>query len=356
MKKGGRHVSIRSLVTGGQGFIGRRLVHLLKGRGERVRVLDIAPPGGVGGVNYIQDTILDRAAVRRAMRGVDRVYHLAAKPELWTPDKRDFYRVNHLGSRIVLDEAGRAGVSRIVYTSTESILRGVRRQRGRRLLDETVAAGLDDMPGPYCRSKFLGEQEARAAARRGLPVVIVNPTLPVGPGDTRLTPPTRMILGFLNGTLPAYLDCELNLVDVRDAALGHVLAAERGRVGERYILGGENLPVSQLLDLLAGLTGLRMARLRVPYAVAFVTGLVSEAVADFVTRRPPAAPLTGVRLARLPSVFDCSKAVRELGFPRRRIRDSLADAIVWLERQGLLTRAPRKRPAPAGRTTRPAPS
>ena len=205
-----------------------------------------------------------------------------------------------------------------------------------------MTSSLTDLPGPYCRSKFLAEQEALKAAARGLPVVIVNPTLPVGPGDRGLTPPTEMLLLFLNGETPAYLDCTLNFVDVRDVAIGHVLAADKGRIGERYILGGENLRISQLLELLHELTGLSMLRVQVPYGLALVFAAFSEFFADHITRRPPRAPLTGVRLVRRPMAFDSSKARTELGLPQTPLHTSLADAIQWFGEQGYLRRYVRR--------------
>jgi dihydroflavonol-4-reductase len=211
-------------------------------------------------------SITDPVAVARAMDGCERVFHLAANPNLWSPDSSGFDEVNHQGTRRMLEAAQKAGVQRFVYTSTESILKSYRapRKSSRALIDETVVLTVDDMPGPYCRSKFLAEEAAREAAREGLPVVIVNPTMPIGPGDDLLTPPSRMILGFLNGETPAYLDCEFNLVDARDVATGQILAAERGRVGERYILGHVNLRLGALLAELQRMTGLAMPRTRVP--------------------------------------------------------------------------------------------
>jgi dihydroflavonol-4-reductase len=327
------------LVTGGSGFIGHHLVRQLVERGEDVRVLDIAPPPDrAHDYEFIQGSILDRDALRRALDGVDWLFHVAGNPHLWTPRKSDFARVNHEGTRLVLAEAARHDLERIVYTSTESILKGRRMRPAAGAIDETIDLAIDDMPGPYCRSKFLGEQEALAAARRGQPIVIVNPTLPIGPGDRGLTPPTAMVLRFLNGGAPAYLDCELNFVDVRAAALGHILAAERGAIGERYILGGENLSLSAVLELLGELTGLPMPKLRVPYWLALAAAAVEETVADLVGRRPPAAPVTGVRLARSPNRFDSSKAVRELGLPRAPIKAALADLVRWLDAEGYLRR------------------
>lgn len=330
-----------NLVTGGGGFIGSHVARLLHSRGEAVRVLDIAgAPGMPESIDVIEGSILDTAVLRRVFNGVDRVYHLAADPNLWNRDSRVFERINHLGTCRVLEEAARAGVERFVHTSSETTLKS--RQRAGAAISESVSLRLSDMAGPYCRSKFLGEQEALRAAEAGLPVVVVNPTLPIGPDDRHLTPPSRMLLGFLNGSAPAYLDCVLNLVDVRDAALGHLHAADLGRPGERYILGGENIRLSHLLRLLADITGVAMPRRQVPYGVAVAVAMIDETVAR-VTGRPPVAPLTGVRLARAPSPFDCSKATDTLGLPRRPLRGSLLDAIVDLARRGLVRQ--RLRPA-----------
>ncbi len=331
-----------NLVTGGLGFVGRRLVDVLAERGERVRVLDIAePPEPLPlGIELVKGSILDRGLVERALDGADRLYHLAAIPDLWTRDKADFHRVNTVGTRTVLEAAAAAGVGRVVHTSTESILRGIGGAGGGAAIDETLRATIDDMPGRYCRSKFLAEREALAAAERGLPVVIVNPTLPVGPGDTRLTPPSRMILGFANGDYPAFLESRLNMIHVADVAVGHILAAERGRIGERYILGNENLALSQVLAIIEELTGLAMPRRRIPYGLALAVAAVGELAADHLTRRPPAAPLAGVRLAARATVFDCSKARRELGLPATPVRTALAEALRWFLERGLLRRRP----------------
>jgi hopanoid-associated sugar epimerase len=324
-----------SLVTGGGGFVGRHLVHLLRERGERVRVLDLAgAPGLPPDVEIVTGSILDAGKLRQAMTGAGRVYHLAANPNLWARDPETFMETNYRGTQAVLAAAAAANPERIVHTSTESILKSYRRPIPD-TLDETVSWTVDDMPGPYCRSKFLAEQAAMAAARDGMPVVIVNPTLPIGPGDTHLTPPTRMLLDFLSGKAPAYLDCVFNLVDVRTVALGHILAADKGRIGERYILGGWNIAVPDLLQLLRKLSGRRMPRLRIPYWLAWTTAAVSESV-SYVTKRPPIAPLTGVRLARTPMRFDSSKAVRELGLPVTPLEASLADALAWFVEQRLL--------------------
>lgn len=324
-----------SLVTGGGGFVGRHLVRLLHERGERVRVLDLAgAPGLPPDVEIATGSILDDGKLRQAMAGAGRVYHLAANPNLWARDPNTFMETNYRGTQAVLAAAAAANPERIVYTSTESILKSYRRPIPD-TLDETVSWSVDDMPGPYCRSKFLAEQAAIAAARNGLPVVIVNPTLPIGPGDSHLTPPTRMLLDFLSGKAPAYLDCVFNLVDVRTVALGHILAADKGRIGERYILGGRNIAVPDLLQLLGKLSGRRMPSLRIPYWLAWSAAATSEML-SLVTKRPPIAPLTGVRLARTPMRFDSSKAIRELGLPVTPLEASLADALAWFAEQRLL--------------------
>ncbi|MDY0873376.1 NAD-dependent epimerase/dehydratase family protein [Dongia rigui] len=336
-----------SLVTGGCGFMGRHLVSLLSARGERVRVLDLRDwpqPSGLplpANVELRQGSIRDRAVLSRAMAGVERVYHLAANPNLWAADPATFHEVNYEGTCRVLDAAAEAKIARFVYTSTESILKNINAPRGSQnaLIDENVRHSVNDVPGPYCRSKFRAEEAAQAAANAGMPLVIVNPTMPIGPGDFLLTPPTKMILGFLNGTTPAYLDCDFNLVDGRDAALGHLLAAEHGRIGERYILGHENLSLGRLLVELQQLTGLAMPTHKVPYWLAYVSALVSEGVAN-VTKKPPMAPLTGVRLARSSMAFDCSKAQRELHWQCRPLGQSLRDTVLDLQQRGLLRRQP----------------
>jgi dihydroflavonol-4-reductase len=331
----------RTLVTGGCGFIGHHLVEALRARGDEVHILDLRPWQGkpLEKGRVVLGSITDPVAVRKAMAGVDRVFHVAANPNLWAPDPKQFHEVNFVGTCRVLEEAARQNVERIVYTSTESILKSVRvpRRSPRSVIDETASLKLDDMPGPYCRSKFQAEAAAQAAAASGLPVVIVNPTMPLGPGDRLLTPPTKMMLGFINGKMPAYLNCEFNLVDARDAALGHILAAEHGRIGERYILGAENVELRVLLKELSVLTGRPMPALRIPYGVAFTAALVSEGIAN-LRKRPPVAPITGVRLARNSMAFDCSKAQTELQWPVRPLRQTIYDAIVWLRDAGLVKR------------------
>ena len=327
-----------ALVTGGAGFIGSHLVRLLLDRGHAVRVIDLERSAGLDPrAEFIQGSVLDDGTLRQAADGAAWVFHLAANPNLWAADKDSFFLINHQATRLVIEAAVACGARRIVCTSTESILVS-RKSRSKALVDESVPRGLDDMCGVYCQSKLLGEREALDAARRGAPVVVVNPTMPVGPGDHRLTPPTRMLMDFLNGRYPAYLDFAMNLVDVRDAALGHLLAAEKGQVGERYILGGENLRLSDILAILGGLTGLAMPQVKIPYAAALAVAAVSEFVADHITRRPPNATVTGVRLAGAELRVDNARAIRELGFAPSPARDAIADAVAWMLTEGMITR------------------
>ncbi len=273
----------QSLVTGGGGFIGSHLVRQLLENDEMVRVLELPDVPLPENVEVVRGSICDAHIVRKALKGVQRLYHLAANPNLWAQRKSDFNLVNFEGTRTIFAEAAKQDLEVIVYTSTESILTGNARRDT--LVDAAVVRKLSEMPGPYCRSKFLAEQEAFKAAKKGLPVVIVAPTLPIGPGDRWITPPTRMILDFLNAKTPAYLECGLNMVDVRDVAKGHILAAERGRIGERYILGNENLNLSELLGFIEEIAGLAMPKVRIPYWLALISGVLSELTADYVTHQ-----------------------------------------------------------------------
>ena len=328
----------RALVTGGTGFIGGHLVRQLLDDGHEVRVLDLdATPNLDPRATFIPGSILDAGVLRDAAAGVEWVFHLAANPNLWAADRAGRFAVNHEGTCRVIEAAARA--ERIVHTSSAAVL--VRRgDRGEAMLDESATRSLDEMCGPYCRSKLLGENAALAAAGRGLPVVVVSPTLPIGAGDHRLTPPTRMLLDFLNGAIPAYFEFTMNLADVGDIARGHVLAAERGRIGERYVLGGTNAKLSRVLGLLHELTGLPMPAARIPYAVAIAYAAAAEFLADHVTRRPPRACTTGVRLAASGGPVTSAKAGRELGYVETPLRTALARAIDWLVAENRVSRRP----------------
>jgi dihydroflavonol-4-reductase len=319
----------RSLVTGGTGFIGRHVVSALLRRGDFVRVLDCAVPfEPLPGVEFIHGSILDCDAVDRALDGIDNVFHLAAIAHLWTPDVAAFDVVNRQGTETMLAAAADRRVRRFVHCSTETVLLPPR--GAERAVDEATALTLADMAGPYSRSKYLAEQAAIAAARDGLPVVIVNPTLPIGRGDRRFTPPTAMLALYLRGTSRFFLDCVLNLVDVRDVAAGMLLAGERGRPGERYILGGENMWLRQVATMLGRMSGRETRKWSVPGALALAAGHVGEWVADNITHRPPIANAEGVRLALRSAHFDNAKARRELGYAPRPVLDAMKNAASWI--------------------------
>jgi dihydroflavonol-4-reductase len=323
---------MKILVTGGSGFIGRHLVAALLMQGDSVRVFDIAAPAGTSGpLELIQGSILDRAALLRALEGMDRVYHLAGIAHLWSPGREDFDRVNRSGTEMLLSAARQSGVSRILHCSTEAIL--LPADRRSRPIDETVSLDLSDMPGPYTRSKYAAEQAALSAARAGLPVIIVNPTIPIGPGDHRMTPPTAMLARWLDAWLPASLDCVLNVADVRDMAQGMILAAEHGILGERYILGGENLSMRELAAMIGSLTGKRAAALWIPPLLALAAGAASEWLATNVTRNMPIATTEGVRLALRSQPLDSGKARRGIGYAPGPVKHALAEAIDWLVKQ-----------------------
>lgn len=334
---------MRCFVTGATGFIGANLVRLLHQAGYAVRAL--VRPGsdlrGLAGTAWdpVQVDLLDEAALVRAMNGCDWCFHVAASYHLWLPDYRPMYATNVDGTRTVLRAAQRAGCVRVVYTSTVGALAVPRTDAQGRLVptDETRPAPLAQViKNPYKHSKWLAEQEALKAAREGVPVVIVNPTAPVGPRDLKPTPTGRIILDFLHRAMPAYLDTGLNWVHVRDVAIGHLLAAEKGHVGERYILGHAegNWTLKQTLEVLAELTGLPAPRVRIPYGVAWAVAAVGEAWAKW-TKRPPRAPLAGVRMARYKMFFNPAKAIRELGLPQTPPREALREAVAWFQAEGM---------------------
>jgi dihydroflavonol-4-reductase len=320
------------IVTGGAGFIGSHLVDQLVASARRVRVVE--RPGVEvshlpAGVEVVFADIRDCKTVREALQGGRQVYHLAANPNLWVRDRKEFDAVNHRGTVNVLESALEAGAERVLHTSTESILT---RAGATAAIDEQVQISESDAVGPYCLSKLRAEDAALALARAGQPVVVANPTMPVGPGDRGLSPPTRLIRDFCQGRLPALMDCTLNVIDVRDVATGLIRVMERGQPGRRYLLGGENLTLAGFLGILSEQTGIPVPRARVPYAVGLATAYISEFWSDHVSGRTPRATVTGVRLARRIMHFDPSRSLTELGLCPRPIRESLADAVTWLRR------------------------
>jgi dihydroflavonol-4-reductase len=277
-------------------------------------------------IEIAEGDITETISLRRCLRGCRRLFHVAALYSLWARDRRQFCEVNVEGTRRVLAAAAEAGVSRVVYTSTVGAL-GIPSHGG--LGTEETPVSLADMAGDYKRSKFLAEEVARESARQGLPVVIVNPSTPIGPGDIKPTPTGQMVVDFLRGKMWAYLDTGLNLVDVDDVAAGHLLAAERGIAGERYILGGRNLTLREIFEALGRIAGMRPPRIKVSAGLILPIAWLSERAADHLTGRPPAVPMDAVRMARKRMFFDAGKAVRQLGMPQSPGEDALARAVRW---------------------------
>jgi dihydroflavonol-4-reductase len=316
------------------GFVGANVARELVAEGATVRVL--ARAGGdrraLQGlrVEIAEGDLLDPASIRRAVAGVQTVYHVAADYRLWAPDPSGIYRTNVDGTRAVLEAAGEAGVSRVVHTSSVAVL-GLP-EDGAPGTEETPVT-IDEMVSHYERSKFLAEQLALDFARRGAPVVVVNPAVPFGPWDVKPTPTGQMVVDFMRGRMLGTVDTGLNVVHVRDVARGHLLAAQRGRPGQRYILGHRNLTLTELFGILAEITGRRPPRFRVPYAVAWCAAACSEGLAR-LTGRAPGVSLTAVRMARKRRFFSAARAVRELGLPQTDVRTALADAVAWFRAHG----------------------
>jgi len=323
------------LVTGATGFVGWHVARQLLERGERVRALvrDAARStkalAELAGIETVPGDLRDEESLTSAVAGCGTVYHVAADYRLWAPRPEEMYRSNVDGTRSLLSAARKAGVERCVYTSTVGCI-GMRKGE---LGSEDTPAGLEEMQGPYKRSKFLAEQIAIEFADEGFPVVIVNPTAPVGDHDFRPTPTGKIVVDFLRGAMPAYLDTGLNVVYVGDVAAGHLLACERGHAGERYILGGENLTLQQIFGKLEEVTGMRAPTMRIPYAVAYAAGVASTGWAA-VTGKEPRAPLDGVRMARKKMWVRHDKAGRELGYSARPAVEALRSAAEWFRANG----------------------
>lgn len=326
-----------ALVTGGTGFVGSNVVRELLRAGQTVRVL-LRPQSNRSvlegcQVELAEGDILETGALRKAVAGCRVVYHVAADYRLWVPDPTALYRTNVEGTRHVLTAAAEAGAERVVHTSTVGAL-GIPPD-GRPGI-ETTPVSLSDMVGHYKRSKYLAERVAEEFAFRGLPVVIVNPSAPVGPWDVKPTPTGKMIVDFLKGKMFAYLATGLNLVHVRDVARGHLLAAERGKAGEKYILGNRNCTLVEIFQILSRITGLPAPKLRVPYALAWLGALATEGWAR-LSGEAPEVPLTAVRMAAKRMFFSPEKAIRELGLPQSPIEEALREAVEWFAGRGFVS-------------------
>jgi dihydroflavonol-4-reductase len=331
---------MKCFVTGASGFVGANLVHELVARGHSVKAL-LRPESDVRGLTgtsfeRVPGDLLDRKALERGMKNCDWCFHVAASYQLWMRDYAPMYQANVEGTRNVLEAAGTAGCSRIVYTSTVGCV-GLPKQVNGTFAptDETDIATEAQMTNHYKRSKFQAEQLALELAGKGLPIVIVNPTAPIGPRDVKPTPTGQVIVDFLNRKLPAYLDTGLNWVHVRDVAIGHILAAEKGRLGERYVLGHAeaNWTMQEMLLALEQITGIPAPRMRVPHWVALTAAHVDEFISG-LTGKPPKAPLAGVRMAKYKMWFNPAKAIRELGLPQTPPKQALADAVEWFRVNG----------------------
>ncbi len=322
------------LVTGGTGFVGAHVVRALLARGGAVRCLvrSRSRRDNLDGlpVELVEGDLNDPASLSRALAGTETLYHCAADYRLWAKDSGQLYRTNVSGTENALAAAAQARVARVVYTSSVGAL-GLATDGTP--ADETTPVSRENIIGHYKKSKYDAERVADAWVRRGLPVVIVNPSTPVGEGDIKPTPTGQMIVDFLNRRLPAYVDTGLNLIDARDVAEGHLLAAEKGRVGERYILGNRNMTLKEILDTLARLTGIPSPRLRLPHAVPLVAAAAGTWLAN-LTGRAPRVSLESVRMSRHRMFFDANKAVRELGLPQTPVEAALARAVEWFREKG----------------------
>ena len=326
---------MKVLVTGATGFVGAAVARAVAATGADVRVLvrQDSELGNLDGlaVEHVHGDLRNPGSLRHALAGCRQLYHVAAHYALWARDPSIFYDINVTGTRLLLEAAREAGVERIVYTST---IGAIGLPEGGGPGTETTPVSLAQMAGDYKRSKFLAEQEVLKLAKAGLPVVIVNPSAPVGERDIKPTPTGQMIVDFMKGRMPAYIETGMNLIDVDDVATGHVRAMERGRLGERYILGNKNLMLRDIFGLLSKLTGVPAPTIKLPRLAILPLAYANKWLADYVTHRPPRIPLEGVKMAKYKMHYDCSKAVRELGLPQPPIEIALEKAVKWFRAHG----------------------
>jgi dihydroflavonol-4-reductase len=335
-----------TLVTGAAGFLGSHVARQLVSRGEEVRVL-MRPTSTNRAITdlsleYVTGDLRDPASLDRAMAGVQKVFHVAADYRLWARRSQEIYDSNVGGTKNVLEAAKKAGVQQFIYTSTVATIAVDRPE----LPNEATDAKLEEMVGHYKRSKWLAEKEVVDAAKKGFPAIVVMPTTPVGPGDWKPTPTGKIILDFLNGKMPGYVETGLNFVGVEECAAGHLLVAEKGKVGERYLLGGENLTLKQMLDALAKITGLPAPSMKIPHGVALGVAYASTAFSRLIGREPQ-IPVEGVKIARHMMFVDCTRAQRELGFQAGPVAAALERAVRWYEANGYIAKGRAKRMARA---------
>jgi dihydroflavonol-4-reductase len=329
---------MKVLVTGATGFIGFYVAKLLIEKGFQVSALvregsDTSALKAMG-IELVGGDVRDFSSICNALKGCQQLYHLAADYRIWVNDPKTMYEINVQGTRNVMQAALKTGIEKIVYTSTVGVLAACSNGKPS---DEETPVSIRDMVGHYKKSKFIAEKEVYGFIEKDAPVVIVNPTTPVGPMDKKPTPTGKIIVDFLNGKIPAYLDTGLNFVDVEDVASGHLLAAQHGRIGQRYILGNKNISLSKFFEYLANITGQKPPRVRLPYLPVLLAAYVNEALSR-ITDRYPRIPLTGVKMARKYMYFDCSKAVRELNMPQNPVEGAIEKAVDWFRNHGYVNK------------------
>jgi dihydroflavonol-4-reductase len=337
---------MKTLVTGATGFVGSHVAGRVLSAGQSLRLLtrpgcDVRALRGLD-AERVEGDLRDAASLERALQGVNCVFHVAADYRLWSRNPAEIYESNVTGTRNLLDASKRAGVEQFIYTSTVATIAVDRPS----LPNESTDSRLDEMVGHYKRSKWLAEKEALKAAQDGLPVVIVMPTTPVGPGDWKPTPTGKLVVDFLNGKMPGYVETGLNFAGVEDVAAGHMLAAERGKSGERYLLGAENLSLKQMLDILAQVTGLPAPRLKIPHVVALGYAY-TENIFSRMLGREPQIPVEGVKIARHNMFVDVSKAQRELAYAPGPVAAAFERAVRWYEENGYVRTGVRRAVAAA---------
>ncbi|MGH7082198.1 MAG: hopanoid-associated sugar epimerase [Acetobacteraceae bacterium] len=325
------------LVTGATGFVGRAVAGALAARGERLRLLvrrggNRRNLAGLGAADLVEGDLCDPASLARATAGCRQIYHVAADYRLWVPDPAAMLETNVGGTRALMQAARAQGVERIVYTSSVAAL-GLTLDGS--AADESTPLDPATLIGPYKRSKYLAEQAVREAAAHGLPVVIVNPSSPIGPGDIKPTPTGRIILDAARGRMPAYVDTGLNVVHVDDVAAGHLAAADHARIGERYILGGENLSLGVLLRMIAEAAGRKPPRFRLPIAPLYPLALATEVFAR-LSGQAPALTRDTLAMARKKMFYSSAKAEAELGYRARPVSEAICDALAWFRAEGML--------------------
>jgi dihydroflavonol-4-reductase len=328
-----------AFVTGATGFLGSHVARALAAQGAELRLL-VRPTSDLRNIEDLNaervlGDLRDPASIEKAMAGCEAVFHVAADYRLWVRDPEQMYRSNVEGTRALLQAAQKQGVRRVVYTSSVATMGFTSNgHANEHLTDEESPVSLADMIGHYKRSKFMAEQVAFEAARAGVDVVVVNPTTPVGERDIKPTPTGRIVLDFLKRKFPAYVETGLNLVDATECAHGHIQAFEKGKSGERYILGGENLTLKQILDRLAAITGLKSPTVKLPYVFAFATGVVDEMVTGRLLRREPRATIDAVRMGRKMMFVSSAKAERELGWRMVPVDGALQRSVEWFRTNG----------------------